>query len=188
MKANIYWELGGDVTQSGNPQAIQVLVTKQVEVRPSTSSNRKSIDTYSTLQALLIGILTWAVSVFFIRASILALYIRIFRTRSFRIACYVTHGINFVFFVTVVLAACLICRPVSFNWDTTIPGGMCGDQKSFELYIGIFNLLLDIEVVIMPMPVLWGLQMAISKKVMLSGMFGLGIMYFPLSPLPPLQP
>lgn len=29
----------------------------------------------------------------------------------------------------------------------------------------------------MPMPVLWGLQMAMSKKLVLSGMFGLGIMY-----------
>ena len=29
--------------------------------------------------------------------------------------------------------------------------------------------------VILPMPMLWGLQMAVSKKLMLSGMFALGL-------------
>ena len=41
------------------------------------------------------------------------------------------------------------------------------------------------------MPVLWGLQMANRKKLMLSGMFGLGIVYAPpipwaqIGPIPP---
>jgi len=87
---------------------------------------------------------------------------------------------QFAFFVTVVMAACLICRPISFNWDPQIPGGTCGDQKSLDLYIGIFNLLLEVMVVVMRMPVLWGLQMARRKKVVLSGMFGLGTMCAPL--------
>ena len=119
----------------------------------------------------------WAASVFLVRASVLVLYIRIFRTRSFRITCYVVHGINVAFFVSTVFSSALICRPLSYSWDKTIPGGKCGDQKSLDLFIGIVNLLLDICVVVLPMPVLWGLQMAVSKKLMLSGMFGLGIVY-----------
>ena len=39
-----------------------------------------------------------------------------------------------------------------------------------------FNVLLDVVVVILPVPTLWRLQIPISKKMMLSGMFGLGIM------------
>ncbi|KAL9135600.1 MAG: hypothetical protein Q9175_003217 [Cornicularia normoerica] len=34
---------------------------------------------------------------------------------------------------------------------------------------------MDVTVVILPMPVLWGLHMAVGKKLTLSGMFGLGI-------------
>lgn len=41
---------------------------------------------------------------------------------------------------------------------------------------GIINLLLDITVVLLAMPVLWGLQMARAKKVMLSGILGMGIL------------
>ena len=130
----------------------------------------------------------WAVSVFLIRASVLVLYIRIFRTRSFRITCYVVHGINFVFFASTILSSALICRPLSFSWDKSIPGGKCGDQKSLDLFIGIVNLLLDVCVVVLPMPVLWGLQMAVSKKLMLSGMFGLGIVYAPPIPWAQISP
>lgn len=128
-------------------------------------------------QALLVGQVTWAVAVTFIRASILALYIRIFRTKSFRMTCYVVHGINAAFGAATILGACLICLPIAFNWDRSIPGGYCGDQKSLDLFIGVFNLLMDVIVVVLPMPVLWDLQMAAGKKVRIGGMFGLGIMY-----------
>jgi len=119
-----------------------------------------------------VGQTTWAVAVFFIRASILELYIRIFLTKPFRLACYVTHGVNAAFFFSTVITVCLICRPISYQWDHRIPGGMCGDQKSLDLYIGIFNLLMDVTVVALPMPVLWGLQMAAKKKIILSGRTG----------------
>lgn len=50
-------------------------------------------------------------------------------------------------------------------------------QRSLDLFIAIFNFFLDATVVLMPMPVLWGLQMAVSKKVALSGIFGMGTAY-----------
>lgn len=55
--------------------------------------------------------------------------------------------------------------------------GSCGDQKSLDMYIAILNLLQDVMVVVLPMPILWRLQMAMTKKVALSGIFGIGIMY-----------
>ena len=139
--------------------------------------------------ALLVGQITWAVAVTFIRASVLALYIRIFRLiKPFRMTCYVVHGINLLFGAVTVLGACLICHPISFQWHRSIPGGHCGDQKKLDLFIGVFNLLIDITVVVLPMPVLWGLHAATGKKFTLSGIFGLGIMYvqfFSLSRYPP---
>lgn len=156
MYSTVYWDLGGDVTQYGSPEAIGKLVVLQ-------------------FKAQLVGQVTWAVAVTFIRASVLALYIRIFRTKSFRVTCYVVHGINAVFGAVTILGACLICRPISFTWDHSIPGGQCGYQKSLDLFIGIFNLLMDVTVVVLPMPVLWGLQMAVGRKVTLSSMFMLGI-------------
>ena len=55
--------------------------------------------------------------------------------------------------------------------------GSCGDQKLLDMFIAIVNFLHDVVVVIMPMPILWGLQIARSKKAALSCIFGIGITY-----------
>lgn len=125
-------------------------------------------------KALLVGQLLWVTSVTFIRASVLTLYIRIFRTLSFRTTCYVIQGINLAYFVAVVLACCLIYRPFAFLWNQSIDG-FCGDQKSLDLFIGVFNLMMDVTTVALPMPVLWGLQMRMRQKLVITGMFSMGV-------------
>lgn len=123
---------------------------------------------------MLVGQLLWITAVTLIRASVIFLYIWIFCTKHFRIACYTALTINLVYFTATVLACCLICRPFAFNWDRSIDG-TCGDQKSLDLFIGVFNFLMDVATVALPMPVLWGLQMPTKRKIALSGMFSMGI-------------
>lgn len=55
--------------------------------------------------------------------------------------------------------------------------GTCGRLDRLHMFIGVFNLLLDICVVAMPLPVLWGLKMSMSKKVALTGIFAMGIVF-----------
>ena len=131
------------------------------------------------------SIIIWVTSVTFIRASVVFLYIRLFPIRIFRRICYSVLVANLVFFISTVLADCLICRPISYRWNQVIEGtGYCGHEKPLDLYIGIVNLLLDVTAVVLPMPVLWGLKMDMGNKVKLSGMFGLGIAYVPLRQRP----
>ena len=126
------------------------------------------------------SIIVWVTSVTFIRASVIFLYIHLFPICIFRRVCYSVLVANLVFFMSTVLADCLICRPISYRWDQVIGGkGYCGHEKPLDLYIGIVNLLLDVAVVVLPMPVLWGLKLDTGKKIKLSGMFGLGIAYVP---------
>lgn len=122
---------------------------------------------------LLIGQLLWVTCVTFIRASVLTLYARIFRTPSFQKVCYVVQGFNLAYFMGVVLACFLICQPLAFIWDQSVDGS-CGNQKSLDMFIGVFNLLLDVTAVALPMPVLWGLQMRKKQKLVISGMFSMG--------------
>ena len=136
----------------------------------------RSLELTRPLQALLVGQLLWITAVTFIRASVIFLYIWIFCTKPFRIACYVILIINLVYFAATVFACCLICRPFAYNWNQSIHG-TCGDQKSLDLFIGVFNLLMDIATVSLPLPVLWGLQMPTGRKLALSVIFSMGTAY-----------
>lgn len=127
-------------------------------------------------QTLLAGQLLWVTAVTFIRASVIFLYIHIFVKRPFRIACYVVLTVNMAYFTATMLACCLICRPFAYNWDQSIRG-TCGDQKSLDLFIGVFNLLMDITTVALPLPVLWGLQMPTGRKIAISALMSMGTTY-----------
>ena len=89
--------------------------------------------------------------------------------------CYVVLAINILFLASIILTTCLLCRPIAYRWNKTIEGGTCGEQKSFDMFVAVFNLLLDVTTVVLPMPILWGLQMAFGKKIALTLMFGMGI-------------
>ena len=128
---------------------------------------------YPQSQALLAGLLLWIVAVTLIRASVIFLYIRIFCKRPFRIACYVALAVNLAFATASVLACCLICRPFAYNWDRSLHGS-CGNSKSLDLFLGVFNLLLDVTTVALPLPVLWNLQMRTGRKIALSILFSMG--------------
>ena len=118
--------------------------------------------------------LFWVTAVTLIRFSVILLYIRIFVTRSFRLTCYAILILNTIFFITTFLSYFLSAIPVGCKWSDTIDCSSAVDAKSIDLLVAVFNLLLDVIVVVLPMPVLWSLQMAVGKKATLSGMFGLG--------------
>ena len=112
-----------------------------------------------------------------IRAAIILVYISIFPLRSVSIACYTILAINVAFGVSAVLADCLICQPISYRWGVSTAGGSCGNQKALDLDVAVLNLLLDVVVVVLPMPTLWKLPLAKGRKAALTCMFGIGIMY-----------
>ena len=98
-----------------------------------------------------------------------------FRTRAFRAVCYVVLVTNVIFLTAIILTTCLICRPIAYRWDPNIAGGTCGEQKPFDMFVAVFNLLLDVTTVVLPMPILWRLKMALGKKVALTAIFGMGV-------------
>ena len=79
-----------------------------------------------------------------------------------------------VFAISVLLAQLLICRPLSYFWDQPTDGS-CGNSRSFYIFIAVFNLITDIIIFVLPLPILWRLQMARGRKLAQSGIFGIGI-------------
>ena len=73
------------------------------------------------------------------------------------------------------LNAFLICQPLAYNWNRFIPGGKCGNINVSITMFGVIDLLTDIALFTLPIPMIYNLQTAKINKVALFGVFGLGI-------------
>lgn len=120
------------------------------------------------------GQIVWASANTAVKISILHLYIQIFRNKVFRVFSYAIMGLSMAYWLMVVLEAFVVCRPFAYSWNKAIPGGTCHHQQDVFLSAGIMNLIIDVMIIVLPMPMLWGLQMRLAKKVALTGIFGLG--------------
>jgi hypothetical protein len=121
----------------------------------------------------------YALSMGTIKISILLFFLRIFITKPFRIAAWIGMAVAVLWGVSVVVEGFLLCRPLAFNWDQTIPGGKCGDRNAAFVAAGALNMITDLGIMVLPLPFIWALQMSNSNKVALSTVFLLGIWYVP---------
>ncbi|KAJ5782859.1 hypothetical protein N7457_004633 [Penicillium paradoxum] len=116
----------------------------------------------------------WVLSLSCTKISILLLYLAIFPVTWVVRTVWVNIAVILTWTVGTILAGCLICRPFAYNWDQTIPGGSCGNQVTSFTVTGVINVVTDVVVLVIPMPLLYTLQLAIYKKVTLMIIFGLG--------------
>lgn len=58
-----------------------------------------------------------------------------------------------------------LCRPFKFNWDRTLPGGSCYNEAAFYAWGSLPNILTDIAILIIPLPVIWKLQTSKNMKI-----------------------
>ena len=80
------------------------------------------------------------------------------------------------FGIGLILQAFLICRPFAKNWDPLLPG-TCGSSKASFSADGIINIVIDLAMIFLPMPMVWQLQMSQQRKIALTVVFALGILY-----------
>ncbi|QSZ30912.1 hypothetical protein DSL72_000470 [Monilinia vaccinii-corymbosi] len=110
-----------------------------------------------------------------IKISILLLYVRIFGPlRYFRILAYNLGAFTVAFAIIVVFVCAFQCLPVAYQWDRTIEGGRCIDSWLFFAVGACFDVLVDLALLILPLPAIWKLQLSILQKLSLIAIFCLG--------------
>ncbi|TKA79218.1 hypothetical protein B0A55_03966 [Friedmanniomyces simplex] len=108
------------------------------------------------------------------KTSILLLYKRTFGVvKRFRQAVYFMLCLTASYLIICILTSLLGCRPISYFWNKDQPG-LCFNETQFFRWNGVANLLLDVVVLLLPMPMIWRLQLTIKQKLALSGIFLLG--------------
>ena len=112
-----------------------------------------------------------------IKASILILYHQVFFvSRRFTRMLWAV-GIFVIGYSGVLGGASLIqCLPLDYIWDHSVKG-YCLDIPLAATILAVFNVLTDIIILIMPMPMLWKMQMKNREKFQIMGMFLLGGLY-----------
>lgn len=116
----------------------------------------------------------WAAANTCVKFSILSLYMVLFPGRRFSQICYATMALTTAYLISVILEALVLCQPVQYSWDKSIPDGTCKGENIAYLVAGITNLVIDAWVVVLPMPKLFSLHMSLTKKLSIASMFGLG--------------
>jgi hypothetical protein len=78
--------------------------------------------------------------------------------------------------VGIVISLLAACRPFSRNIDVTVSEGQCLNKAALYIATGVLNIITDLMVLILPIPMVLGLQMVRSRKIMLILLFSVGSM------------
>jgi hypothetical protein len=108
------------------------------------------------------------------KVSILVQYLRIFPIRRFRKVCFGALGVVVAYGTWAVFSSVLICNPIAFSWDKSIPGGRCIDQLVIWVANAAVNIAQDLVIFLVPLFVVRTLQIPQGQKKGLVIMFALG--------------
>ena len=114
------------------------------------------------------------------KMSLLLLYYRLFYpTRRFRIAIYISSFIVIAWWIAVVFADIFQCVPIQAFWDFRMKytsDTKCLSTVTFSIGTGVSNLITDVMVLCLPIPMVWSLRTTRAQKISLTGIFMLGFL------------
>lgn len=117
----------------------------------------------------------------FIKLSILLQYLRIFvpipkEDRLLFMSIHVTMWSSFVFYITTMMFVVTICSPRKKIWNPLLTTGRCYNYNAVYIAIGIFNVVSDIVILIIPMFPIWKLPLPIKTRIGVMAVFAAGLL------------
>ncbi|OHW90030.1 CFEM domain-containing protein [Colletotrichum incanum] len=113
----------------------------------------------------------------FIKSSILFLYLRIFPDENFRRLLWCTQLFNLLLWVSFISGTFASCQPLNFFWNgwKREMEGKCFNLNAFAMCHGVFNVALDVWMLLLPASQVYNLRMQRKRKLGVMLMFGVGI-------------
>lgn len=115
---------------------------------------------------------------FFAKLALFLMYYRIFAlNRWTRIAIYFGIILNGLFYFASCIGLIILCIPRrSESWTSMTYATRCYHAEAMGDVQGIFGLVSDLYIFILPLPVLFRLQMSLKKKLGITAVFLTGLM------------
>ncbi|KAF3042864.1 hypothetical protein E8E12_000618 [Didymella heteroderae] len=106
--------------------------------------------------------------------SLLFFYLKLSHLRWFRIAVYANMFLVVGYNIGLVFPLIFTCTPVMKNFDVFITGGSCLDRTPLYMATAVLNMITDILLLVLPLPMIVKLQMPVIQKAGLICVFGIG--------------
>jgi hypothetical protein len=120
--------------------------------------------------------LFYCIEIYFIKMSILCLYIRIFPETNFHRYCIVTIVLLTISVLILVPMIIWQCVPIHAIWDLGRSHAQCLNVSGVAYANAGVNLATEIVILILPLPLLHKLRVSKSTKAALYAIFGTGIL------------
>ncbi|KAG9250101.1 uncharacterized protein F5Z01DRAFT_427501 [Emericellopsis atlantica] len=130
---------------------------------------------YETMKFFYLAQVVYKAAINLSKVCILLLYLRIFnKIRWFRFACWALLGCVGSYMIASVFATIFQCSPIQRSFDKSIKG-TCVDNSQFWYANAGFSIATDVIILLLPMPLVYQLQVPWPQKVALMAVFALGI-------------
>ncbi|KAL4912327.1 hypothetical protein BDW62DRAFT_24876 [Aspergillus aurantiobrunneus] len=115
---------------------------------------------------LYIAIFFFDGSVCFPKISALFFYARIFRSnnRVFKTQLWLAGALTTGWLLSAWISTLLECRPFAKIWIPTLPG-TCIDTYTWYLATAILSSLIDLYILLLPVPLIWALQASLRRRI-----------------------
>ncbi|KAI7785106.1 integral membrane protein [Diaporthe eres] len=128
---------------------------------------------YAWLQYM--GAPFYITSILAFKLSLLLSYLRFMPKGAYRYTTCVVILLTVLFHLAFLLVQINLCQPVQAQWDPSIVDKTCLPSVPVYTAMASLTILFDVTAMVLPFPVLMSLKMQNRRKVVLLGLFGLGI-------------
>ncbi|KAL6708296.1 hypothetical protein ACN47E_003220 [Coniothyrium glycines] len=127
------------------------------------------------LRYLYWSIIFYNLSLTFTKISILLQYGRIFTVREMRIPLHITMAICIAWGITTILTSIFTCVPVNAYWQILEQAkATCIRNKTIWYVNASINIFTDVIIAVLPVRVIWRLQVPMKQRVALLGILTIG--------------
>ncbi|KAH6675008.1 hypothetical protein B0J14DRAFT_653183 [Halenospora varia] len=125
------------------------------------------------LKSLWVAIFFYTMSLTLTKLSIVLQYLRVFVGPRIRRACWATIWLILLYGFQATFISAFNCYPVSGFWDLSVKS-KCISKEFLWFFNASFNILTDIIIIGLPMPVVSNLQIPAKQKILIMAIFALG--------------
>lgn len=117
--------------------------------------------------------IAYILAVTFPKVAILSLYLRFFNEKRYRIACYAVMIVTVTYSAMAVVITSLMCVPLTHLWDLAVKA-RCIDIQAWWRWSTLPSIIIDVIMLILPVPVVLKIKLPRRDKVGLLLTFSAG--------------